>query len=138
MRSARPPGRPGGDRTRPAAFRGQAIRRIALAASACVLLFGPSACTVLKIQQRDGAIETRWRVGVVSLELAPGAEGIAAESRTFGFTNGPMGFAFGYQDSTVVGIPETCRLVIWVSSDEELERLDELIEGEDVCASFVP
>jgi len=124
--------------TSPAAHRSTAFRSATLAASACVLLIGQSACTVLKIQQRDGAIETRWRAGVVSLELAPGAEGIAAKSRTFGFTNGPMGFAFGYQDSTVVGIPESCRLVIWVSSDEELERLDDMIEGEDVCASYVP
>ena len=94
-------------------------------------------CTVVRVQVsgRD-EVEVKQGMGVVSVQVKPGAGAVVVDSTAFGAINGPEGFTLGYYAGTVAAIERGgCHLVVWVSSGEQLGELKELLQDRaDVCA----
>jgi hypothetical protein len=108
-----------------------------LATALCVALLGLQACTVVHIEDaRSGKVEVERHFGILSLELRPGTEAIV-ESTSFGLVNTYGGMAIGYHSASLATLgPGTCRVVLWIRSDEQLKELRELLrERADVCVS---
>jgi hypothetical protein len=108
-----------------------------LAPALCVALFALQACTVVRIEDsRSGKVEVERRFGILSVELRPGTEAVV-ESTSFGLVNTYSGMAIGYHSASLAALaPGTCRVVLWIRSDEQLKELRELLrERADVCVS---
>lgn len=91
-------------------------------------------CANLYVQQADGQIKVERYMGVVSVELSPATQAQVAETKAFGVIKAPQGLTIGYQNASLLAMPPSCRLVLWVTTDKQLYLLDELLQGHtDVC-----
>jgi hypothetical protein len=104
-----------------------------------VLLFALAlaGCTVVRVQASGkGEVEVRQGVGIVSIQILPGAGAVVVDSTSFGAINGPEGFTLGYHSATTAAIKrDGCHLVVWIHTGEQLKELKELLQDRtDVCA----
>lgn len=105
---------------------------------ACAMgaMLGSGGCAVVRIQAAGkDDIEVKRSIGIVSVEIKPGASATVVESTTLGAINGVEGFALGYHDATVAAFAgESCQLILWIKTNEQLQQLDELLRDRtDIC-----
>jgi hypothetical protein len=89
---------------------------------------------VVHVQQADGDVRTKYRVGAAAIELVPGTEAQLATAKGFGISSTPMALSVGYYSMQLLTIPESCHIVLWVKDDAQITSLRELIrENPNVC-----
>ncbi len=94
-------------------------------------------CSVVKITKGNNEIEIKRHFGLVSIELSPTTDTIFLESVSLGAIKTPYGFALGYHNEDLLALKPTCKLVIWVSTNEQLEFIKEIIgDQKDICVSM--
>jgi hypothetical protein len=114
------------------------VSRLGFLVIACAMsaALGLSGCAVVRIQTADkDDVEVKRGVGLVSVNIKPGAVATVVESTSFGAISGYEGFALGYHDATVAAFAsDGCQLILWIKTNEELRELDELLRDRtDVC-----
>ena len=74
-------------------------------------------------------------VGFLSLDLPPDANGHLLEAEGFGLLQTPEAFIAGYHSVSLLTISDSCHVILWIESEEQLKLLDELLrDHKDICA----
>ena len=103
-------------------------------ASMLLLLTG---CTTVSITDATGTTRVQRYFGVVSIELAPTTTAVVAETRSFGYQNGPMGMTLGAGLNRIAALPKACHLVVWIEHPEQIEALQQMLaDRNDLCAIY--
>jgi hypothetical protein len=113
--------------------RARRIVDVALLVVAGLLVMGCTSVTIKAASQDD--VELKTYLGLVSIELKPGAGGVIVESTSVGVMNAFDGLVVGYRGLSLAALPpDRCQLVLWIRTDEELKELSSLLrEHTDVC-----
>lgn len=107
------------------------VRRSCCAAL-CVAL--ATACTTIEVREGEGSVRVERRFGLLSVDIAPGAEPVVARVRSLGVSDMPFGVSAGWSAQDIA-LPGDCRIVLWVEDSAQVEALEELLaDVDDVCA----
>jgi hypothetical protein len=101
--------------------------KLLFVACACSLV---QACTVVRIDNRDGSTAVSYRVGLVAIK--PGTASTFIRVTSFGFhaVAGTSVVGFGHTELATVA-PGTCELILWGASPDTATAFRELL-GRDV------
>lgn len=98
--------------------------------SLCLL----QACTTIVLKQNPDGVSIERRFGFTSITLGGHAEGMLAEASAWGVLFSPLGFTAGYTHQDLAALDASCRLVLWVRSPSDAEKVASLFrDGIDVC-----
>jgi hypothetical protein len=102
--------------------RRHSLLKLLLAACACSLV---QACTVVRIDNRDGSTTVSYRAGFVSVQ--PGTASTFIRVTSFGFHTaaGTSVVGFGHTEAATVA-PGTCELILWGASPDTATAFREL------------
>jgi hypothetical protein len=104
--------------------------------SAGGLILALAGCAVVNVQTagKDDVEITRG-LGIVSVQVKPGAGAVVVESVSLGLINSADGFSLGYRAASTAAVArDSCRLIVWVSTYGQLKELNELLQDRtDVC-----
>jgi hypothetical protein len=100
------------------------------------LIAALAGCAVVNVQTagKDDVEITRG-LGIVSVQVKPGAGAVIVESVSLGMINGADGFSLGYQAASTAAVArDSCRLIVWVNAYGQLKELSDLLQDRtDVC-----
>ncbi len=97
---------------------------------------GLAGCSSVYIQKGDGSVEITRHFGIVSIELSPSTAAQLVEGRGIGLIRTSDGIVIGYHATSVLAMPETCRLVVWANSPDQIEALARLVpDFNSICVA---
>jgi hypothetical protein len=105
------------------------------AVAAFFFLISGSGCTTIRIVDGDNTTRIETRFGFVAIYLQPDVDSVVTEARCLGIIKSPAGFAIGYSNQEIAALSDSCKVVLWIQNDRQLEQFRELVgDMESVCA----
>ena len=102
--------------------------------SVAALCSGVSACATVHVTDGAGQTRIERHFGFVNIVLAPEAKALSAETWVLGFGVDPLTTSIGFAHTRISAFPADCRLVIWPTDADHVERWRELLAGKgEVC-----
>ena len=99
----------------------------------CLLLVGLSSCTIIEVKSEGQEARIERTFGLTRLQLWPKSAPIVAKIKSFGFLDSPLGATLGYSEQVMAILPPSCRVVFWVESQEQFDRIKAVVDIEDIC-----
>ena len=84
-------------------------------------------CTNISILDEKGVVSIHREFGFTTLNAGPGTDAIIAKMTSLGYIASPIGVSVGYGDHSVALLPKTCRVVLWVENENDIEDFRSLI-----------
>lgn len=91
------------------------------------------ACTVLKIEDKNGAIRIERSIGGVTINPSPISSFVVYDLQGLGYVSTPLGTSLGYTKQSIATGDSSCRLIVWVSDDLSSEDFEELRKIPSSC-----
>lgn len=114
------------------------LMQVVVYQTAMIVLSGATSltgCTFITLESTDGAVRFQRHFGTILVDLLPNSDAQIAKVAGVGLFSTPTGFVAGYHSQTIAALPTSCRLVLWIETEEELKLLSELLDGNlEVCA----
>lgn len=99
-----------------------------------VVLFLMSGCTKITILDEDGVVSIHREFGFVALNVNPEANVIVSQATVFGYMSSPLGISLGYGNHSIASLSDTCRVVLWVETKQQVEYFKSLLgENDSIC-----
>lgn len=91
------------------------------------------ACTVLKIEDKNGTLRIERSIGGVTINPSPSSSFVVYDIQGLGYVSTPLGSSLGYTKQSIATGDSSCRLIVWVSEDLNSEDHEELRKIPSIC-----
>ena len=101
------------------------------------LIFVCSACTIIELVDKNGAVKIEHSLGFSSIGIAPDAGVVTANVVSLGYLSSPLGYSLGYSKHIITSSDESCRVIIWIDDKVDMAAMANQIKSIDPACILI-